>query len=85
MQMAANLTHKSARNIGVVVYSMADIPLGAICMSGSGRVRSCFVAFAGFGTTARATGECRKLEPSAIVVFHQADVGEYLREEQTLL
>jgi len=39
----------------------------------------------GFGTTARSTNECRKLEPNAIVVFHQTDVGEYLREEQTLV
>jgi len=35
----------------------------------------------GFGVTAKSTQECRKLEPSAIVCFHQADVGEYLREE----
>eukprot|EP00761_Pharyngomonas_kirbyi_P000071 gb/GECH01000071.1/.p1 GENE.gb/GECH01000071.1/~~gb/GECH01000071.1/.p1 ORF type:complete len:182 (+),score=28.23 gb/GECH01000071.1/:1-546(+) len=35
----------------------------------------------GFGVTARSTEECRKLEPTAVVCFHQADVGEYLREE----
>ncbi|KAH9969027.1 cytosolic large ribosomal subunit protein [Russula dissimulans] len=38
----------------------------------------------GFGVTARSTGDTRKLDPTAIVVFHQADVGEYLRDEDTL-
>ncbi|PYH45612.1 ribosome biosynthesis protein NIP7 [Aspergillus saccharolyticus JOP 1030-1] len=38
----------------------------------------------GFGVTARSTAEARKLEPTAIVVFRQADCGEYLREEDTL-
>ncbi|KAH8929461.1 60S ribosome subunit biogenesis protein NIP7 [Atractiella rhizophila] len=50
---------------GVVIYNMADVPLG-------------------FGVTARSTIDTRKLEPTAIVVFNQADVGEYLREEETL-
>ena len=35
----------------------------------------------GFGTTAKSTQQCRKCDPTAIVVYHQADVGEYLREE----
>lgn len=30
--------------------------------------------------TARSTAEAKKLEPTAITVFRQADVGEYLRE-----
>jgi len=34
----------------------------------------------GFGVTARSTADARKLDPTAIVVFRQADVGEYLRE-----
>lgn len=38
----------------------------------------------GFGVTARSTAEARKLEPTAVVVFRQGDVGEYLREEETL-
>lgn len=38
----------------------------------------------GFGVTARSTNETRKLEPTGIVAFHQADVGEYLRDEDTL-
>ncbi|KAL0227760.1 hypothetical protein RCL1_003903 [Eukaryota sp. TZLM3-RCL] len=39
----------------------------------------------GFGTTARSTLECRKCDPETIVVFHQSDVGEYLRVEHELV
>ncbi|KAF9462109.1 secretory pathway protein Sec39-domain-containing protein [Collybia nuda] len=35
----------------------------------------------GFGVTARSTVDTRKLDPTSIIVFHQADVGEYLRDE----
>ncbi|KAI8998413.1 ribosome biosynthesis protein nip7 [Gaertneriomyces sp. JEL0708] len=38
----------------------------------------------GFGVTARSTAECRRLEPTAVCVFWQADVGEYLRAEEHL-
>jgi len=38
----------------------------------------------GFGTTARSTQECRKLEPTAVVCFNQGDIGEYLRDEESL-
>ncbi|KAG8942540.1 ribosome biosynthesis protein nip7 [Tulasnella sp. 424] len=38
----------------------------------------------GFGVTARSTVDTRKLDPTGIIVFHQADVGEYLRDEDTL-
>ncbi|XP_075571752.1 60S ribosome subunit biogenesis protein NIP7 homolog isoform X2 [Pelecanus crispus] len=38
----------------------------------------------GFGVAAKSTQECRKVDPMAIVVFHQADVGEYVRSEDTL-
>merc|ERR1711991_82807 len=38
----------------------------------------------GFGATARGTTDARKLDPTEIVVFHQADVGEYLRLESSL-
>lgn len=38
----------------------------------------------GFGVTARSTAEARKLDPTAVVAFRQGDVGEYLREEDTL-
>ncbi|KAK5085751.1 ribosome biosynthesis protein nip7 [Lithohypha guttulata] len=38
----------------------------------------------GFGVTARSTAEARKLDPTAVVAFRQGDVGEYLREEDSL-
>ena len=38
----------------------------------------------GFGATAKSTQECRTMDPTGIVVFRQADVGEYLRDEATL-
>eukprot|EP01112_Ceratiomyxa_fruticulosa_P008309 TRINITY_DN2152_c0_g2_i2.p1 TRINITY_DN2152_c0_g2~~TRINITY_DN2152_c0_g2_i2.p1 ORF type:complete len:181 (-),score=15.42 TRINITY_DN2152_c0_g2_i2:40-582(-) len=39
----------------------------------------------GFGTTARSTLDCRKVDPTAIVCYHQADIGEYLRDEEHLV
>lgn len=38
----------------------------------------------GFGVAAKSTAECRKMEPQGIVAFHQADIGEYLRDEESL-
>ncbi|VDN56652.1 unnamed protein product [Dracunculus medinensis] len=38
----------------------------------------------GFGVTAKGTAECRKADPTAIVVLHQCDLGEYLRKEAFL-
>ena len=39
----------------------------------------------GFGVTARSTLECRKLENVQITLFHESDVGEYVRREEQLL
>ena len=38
----------------------------------------------GFGVAAKSTAECRHSDPMGIVCFHQADIGEYIRSEQTL-
>ncbi|KIY96754.1 60S ribosome subunit biogeneis protein NIP7-like protein [Monoraphidium neglectum] len=38
----------------------------------------------GFGVTAKSTNECRSMDPSGVVAFHQADCGEYLRAEDDL-
>jgi len=38
----------------------------------------------GFGVTARSTQEARRLDPTAITCFRQADCGEYLRDEDSL-
>ena len=61
----ARITESTPQYAGVVVYNMANIPLG-------------------FGLASHATEMCRALEPTAHVVLRQADIGEYLREEETL-
>ncbi|ANB12715.1 Nip7p [Sugiyamaella lignohabitans] len=38
----------------------------------------------GFGVAAKSTAESRRVEPNAIVTFRQSDIGEYLREEDSL-
>ncbi|KAK2192819.1 hypothetical protein NP493_22g05011 [Ridgeia piscesae] len=38
----------------------------------------------GFGVAAKSTQECRQADPMTIVCFHQADVGEFIRSEDTL-
>jgi len=59
------ITENTGRYQGVVVYSMADVPLG-------------------FGVAAKATSDCRHANPHDIVCLHQADIGEYLRSEDTM-
>lgn len=39
----------------------------------------------GFGSAARSSTECRDAPAEAIVLYRQADIGEYLREEVNLL
>ncbi|XP_065556647.1 60S ribosome subunit biogenesis protein NIP7 homolog [Artemia franciscana] len=60
------ITENTSQYQGVVVYNMADLPLG-------------------FGVAAKSTAECRHTDPMAIICFHQADIGEYIRNEDTLL
>uniref|UniRef100_A0A7N4PMR6 60S ribosome subunit biogenesis protein NIP7 homolog n=1 Tax=Sarcophilus harrisii TaxID=9305 RepID=A0A7N4PMR6_SARHA len=60
------ITENTNQYQGLVVYSMADVPLG-------------------FGVAAKSTQDCRKVDPMAIVVFHQGDIGEYVRHEDTLI
>ena len=38
----------------------------------------------GFGATAKSAFDIRLADPMTIIVFHQADIGEYLRNEDTL-
>lgn len=38
----------------------------------------------GFGVTARSTMDCKMADPLANVCFHQSDIGEYIRSEDTL-
>jgi 60S ribosome subunit biogenesis protein NIP7 len=37
----------------------------------------------GFGVASRGTLQTKDLEPTAVVIINQADVGEYLRTEDT--
>nr|CAG4645855.1 EOG090X0EWC [Lynceus sp. MCZ IZ 141354] len=62
----ARITENTGKYQGVIVYNMADVPLG-------------------FGVAAKSTADCRHADPMTIVAFHQADVGEYIRAEDTLL
>ncbi|KAK8376031.1 hypothetical protein O3P69_008621 [Scylla paramamosain] len=39
----------------------------------------------GFGVAAKATAECRHADPMDIICFHQADIGEYVRNEEALI
>ncbi|XP_037796822.1 60S ribosome subunit biogenesis protein NIP7 homolog [Penaeus monodon] len=39
----------------------------------------------GFGVAAKSTSECRHANPMDIICFHQADIGEYIRNEDTLV
>ncbi|KAB0802801.1 hypothetical protein PPYR_04987 [Photinus pyralis] len=39
----------------------------------------------GFGVAARSTTDCRLADALAVVCFHQADIGEYIRSESDIL
>ncbi|KAK0088746.1 hypothetical protein PV325_010853 [Microctonus aethiopoides] len=39
----------------------------------------------GFGVAAKSTVDCKNADPMTTVLFHQADIGEYIRSEDTLL
>lgn len=50
---------------------------------------SAFSSFFNFFSTSsesffKSTSQCRNADPTAIVVLHQSDLGEYLRDEETL-
>lgn len=71
------------------VMRAADMHPGAGCMRHSPtrngkHARLAANSWQGFGVTARSTLDTRKLDPSGILVFHQADVGEFLRDEDTM-
>jgi UPF0113 PUA domain len=74
------ITEDTPEHQGVVVFSMSDVPLVSRAVLAVEWRRLTAVS-QGFGVTARSTVDTRKLDPTAIIVFHQADVGEYLRDE----
>ncbi len=56
--------------------------MDALCFS---ELLSFMIAFLqGFGVVAKSTQDCRHADPATIVAFHQSDIGEYLRSEDTL-
>lgn len=64
---------------GVIVYSQDDTPLGFGGKLLIGPMDSWKYANVRL-VSARSTQEAKKLDPTGIVLFRQADVGEYLRE-----
>lgn len=68
------ITEDTPEHQGVVVYSMSDVPLVRITAVRSLAWLSLprYLHFQGFGVTARSTVDTRKLDPTAILVFHQA-------------
>ena len=40
--------------------------------------------FQGFWLSAKTTAECKHADPMAVICFHQADIGEYIRAENEL-
>ena len=65
------ITEDTPEHQGVVVFSMNDIPL---VRNRQFTIYSRLTANQGFGVTARSTVDTRKLDPTAIIVFHQAYV-----------
>ncbi|XP_011155616.1 60S ribosome subunit biogenesis protein NIP7 homolog [Solenopsis invicta] len=39
----------------------------------------------GFGVAAKSTTDCKHADPTATICFNQADIGQYIRSEDTLL
>jgi 60S ribosome subunit biogenesis protein NIP7 len=62
----AKITENIPQYGGVIIYNLAEIPLG-------------------FGVAAQPTEYCRDLDPTANVILHQGDIGEYLRVEDALI
>lgn len=68
------ITEDTPEHQGVVVYSMNDVPLVYCLFWDSIQSRFQFSFMQGFGVTSRSTVDTRKLDPTAIIVFHQAYV-----------
>ena len=67
------ITEDTPEHQGVVVFNMNDVPLVLSCFF-SFRIHTSRFRPQGFGVTARSTVDTRKLDPTAIIVFHQACV-----------
>ncbi|RSH79545.1 ribosome biosynthesis protein nip7 [Saitozyma podzolica] len=67
------ITEDTPEHQGVVVFSMSDVPLAVAPVTRPRLWRHRPIHL-----------DTRKLDPSGIIVFHQADVGEFLRDEDTM-
>jgi 60S ribosome subunit biogenesis protein NIP7 len=67
--------------VGVIIYNLNEMPLVSAAMIRSDNL----CAAQGFGVTARSAADCRRAEATTLVALHQADVGEYIRAEDTLI
>lgn len=70
------ITEDTPEHQGVVVFSMSDVPL--VLLSLPLRAFMQIDSVQGFGVTARSTIDTRKLDPTAIIVFHQAYIPNLL-------
>jgi 60S ribosome subunit biogenesis protein NIP7 len=66
------ITEDTPEHQGVVVFSMSDVPL--VCGFRTIAHLPLTSDLQGFGVTARSTVDTRKLDPTSIIVFHQAYV-----------
>ena len=66
------ITEDTPEHQGVVVFSMKDIPL--VRKDTLVIPHTYHLSGQGFGVTARSTVDTRKLDPTSIIVFHQAYV-----------
>ena len=73
------ITEDTPEHQGVVVFSMNDIPLvHTHNLRLHAQLKLTTVTTQGFGVTARSTVDTRKLDPTAIIVFHQAYVSRHV-------
>ena len=72
------------------LYGNNVLKSGVLRMSEGGDSSSGIVVYSsndtplGFGVLAKGTADTKRADPTALVVLHQADLGEYLRHEDTL-
>lgn len=75
------------RKLDCICSIKHSIIIGCFCAIAKFHSRLFFIpplSIQGFGVAAKSTQECRHADATAIVAFHQADVGQYLRLENTL-
>ena len=65
----------------VIYQALYNLRGSRYCIMSESNVVCCWQ---GFGVAAKSTSECRHVDPMTIVVFHQADIGEYIRSEAVL-